>query len=525
MFNPNRKQKIESSSYENSESETMTDDLANNQETKSEKPQIFKNEKKTRTDPVQILLTATIFIFLAGMIYFILGPISMVAMGLGGGLSVYHMLSAKRKMFSKHQGRRGPSVFLLVLILSPFLMGGLVAYEGATLLESPTRIILLWAMTISFWTTMLFVPMSVLSKKRENLQPELKKYPRVSVIIPAYNEEKVIKKTLESMIETHYPRKEIIFVDDGSTDNTLEIARQFRNKITVLNKDNGGKASALNYGLVYAKGEIIVVVDADTIIGRNSLREIVKGFEIDEDVAAVAGNIKVRNRVNWITKCQALEYLIGIQVIRRAFDAFGSITVVPGALGAFKKSFVSDTGAYEKETIVEDFDQTIKLLKAGLITQGSVKAVAYTEAPDTLTDFAKQRKRWYRGNIQVLKKHSDALINPRFGYLQKLALPYLFLGMIITPIIGFTALANVVLGILSGDGWWVLEAAGIFMVVHFLMSALAIRIDDEDPKLLLYSGFLLFGFKQIVDFLLLKAIVEQLMGKKATWTSARRIGD
>jgi cellulose synthase/poly-beta-1,6-N-acetylglucosamine synthase-like glycosyltransferase len=283
----------------------------------------------------------------------------------------------------------------------------------------------------------------------------------------------------------------------------------------VLNKDNGGKASALNYALVYAKGEIIVVVDADTIIGRNSLREIVKGFEIDEDVAAVAGNIKVRNRVNWITKCQALEYLIGIQVIRRAFDA----------LGAFKKSFVSDTGAYEKETIVEDFDQTIKLLKAGLITQGSVKAVAYTEAPDTLIDFAKQRKRWYRGNIQVLKKHSDALINPRFGYLQKLALPYLFLGMIITPIIGFTALANVILGILSGDGWWVLEAAGIFMVVHFLMSALAIRIDDEDPKLLLYSGFLLFGFKQIVDFLLLKAIVEQLMGKKATWTSARRIGD
>ncbi|MDH3619213.1 MAG: glycosyltransferase family 2 protein, partial [Nitrosopumilus sp.] len=366
MFNPNRKQKIESSSFGNSASETVTDDLANKQETKSEKPQIFKNEKKTRTDPVQILLTATIFIFLAGMIYFILGPISMVAMGLGGGLSVYHMLSAKRKMFSKHQGRRGPSVFLLVLILSPFLMGGLVAYEGATLLESPTRIILLWAMTISFWTTMLFVPMSVLSKKRENLQPELKKYPRVSVIIPAYNEEKVIKKTLESMIETHYPRKEIIFVDDGSTDNTLEIARQFKNQITVLKKDNGGKASALNYALVYAKGEIIVVVDADTIIGRNSLREIVKGFEIDEDVAAVAGNIKVRNRVNWITKCQALEYLIGIQVIRRAFDAFGSITVVPGALGAFKKSFVSDTGAYEKETIVEDFDQTIKLLKAGL---------------------------------------------------------------------------------------------------------------------------------------------------------------
>ena len=99
------------------------------------------------------------------------------------------------------------------------------------------------------------------------------------------------------------------------------------------------------------------------------------------------------------------------------------------------------------------------------------------------------------------------------------------MGMIVTPIIGFTALANVVYGVLSGDGWWVLQAAGIFTVVHFLMCALAIRIDGEDQKLLIYSGFLLFGFKQIVDFLLLKAMFEQLMGKQATWTSARRVGE
>jgi cellulose synthase/poly-beta-1,6-N-acetylglucosamine synthase-like glycosyltransferase len=155
------------------------------------------------------------------------------------------------------------------------------------------------------------------------------------------------------MIETKYPRKEILFVDDGSKDRTLEIAKQFKKDVIVLHKENGGKASALNYGLQYAKGEIVVVVDADTIIGRNSLKEIVKGFEVDEHVAAVAGNIKVRNRVNWITKCQALEYLVGIQVIRRAFDTFGSITVVPGALGAFKKSFVSGTGAYGKETMYQ----------------------------------------------------------------------------------------------------------------------------------------------------------------------------
>ncbi|MBS3925397.1 MAG: glycosyltransferase [Nitrosarchaeum sp.] len=486
---------------------------------------VSKVSSRIKKDPVQILLTAAIFIFLIVTVYFLLGPLSMIAMGLGGFITMYHVLGASKKLYSKNiTGMRAPSIFLIFLLGSPFLIATLIAYEGYTLLESPVRIILLWAMTISFWSTMLFVPMAVLSKHREDSQTDIKEFPTISIIIPAYNEEKVIGHTIEGLLETIYPKKEIIFVDDGSKDKTLSIAMQYKEKIKVLHKENGGKASALNYGLVYATGEIIVIVDADTIIGRHSLKEIVKGFEINEHVAAVAGNIKVRNRVNWITKCQALEYITGIQIVRRAFDVFGSITIVPGALGAFKKSYLAEAGIYGKETIVEDFDQTIKLLKAGLITQGSSKATAYTEAPNTLHDFVAQRKRWYRGNIQVLKRHSDALFNPRFGYLQRLSLPYLFLGMVITPIIGFTATANAILGIIMGDGLYVLQVSLIFVVVHYLMSALAIRIDGEDPKLLWHAGFLVFGFKQIIDFLLLKAILEQLRKKKATWTSAKRIG-
>jgi cellulose synthase/poly-beta-1,6-N-acetylglucosamine synthase-like glycosyltransferase len=501
--------------------------ISNEQAMKSSENKNFKPEKKLKIkkDPVQFVLTAAIFIFLIVTVYFILGPISMIAMGLGGLITIYHVIGSSKKLFSKNiTGKRGPSIFLLFLLGSPFIIGALIAYEGYTLLESPVRIILLWAMTISFWSTMLFVPMAVVSKHREDIQPDVKTYPLISIIIPAYNEEKVIANTIEGLLETKYPKKEIIFVDDGSLDKTLDIAMQYKDKIKILHKENGGKASALNYGIVYATGEIIVIVDADTIIGRHSLKEIVKGFEVNKHVAAVAGNIKVRNRINWITKCQALEYITGIQIVRRAFDVFGSITIVPGALGAFKKSYITEAGAYGKETIVEDFDQTIKLLKAGLITQGSSKATAYTEAPNTLHDFVAQRKRWYRGNIQVLKRHSDALTNPRFGYLQRLSLPYLFLGMVITPIIGFTATANAILGIILGDGLYVLQVSAIFTVVHYLMSALAIRIDDEDPKMLWYAGFLVFGFKQIVDFLLLKALIEHLQKKKAVWTSAKRIG-
>jgi len=488
-------------------------------------PSKIQEDFKKKPDPIQIGLTVAIIGFLVTSVYFLLGPISMIAMGMGGVITLYQVLGSTAKLYSKNEtGRRAPSIFLLFLLGSPFIIGTMIAYEGYTLLESPVRIILLWALTISFWSVMLFVPMAVVSKYREDAQTDVKTFPKISIVIPAYNEEKVIANTIEGLIETKYPNKEIIFVDDGSKDATLSIASRYKDQIRVLHKENGGKATALNYGMVYAKGEIIVIVDADTIIGRNALKEIVKGFEVNEHVAAVAGNIKVRNRMNWITKCQALEYITGIQIIRRAFDVFGSITIVPGALGAFRKSFLTEAGAYGKDTIVEDFDQTIKLLKAGLITQGSSKATAYTEAPNTLKDFVAQRKRWYRGNIQVLKRHSDALTNPRFGYLQRLSLPYLFLGMVVTPIIGFIATANAILGVIMGDGLYILQISLIFVVVHYLMTALALRIDDEDPKLLWHTIFLVFGFKQIVDFLLLKAIIEQLRNKKATWTSAKRIG-
>ncbi|MDX1596579.1 MAG: glycosyltransferase, partial [Nitrosopumilaceae archaeon] len=491
------------------------------------KPKQEKKSKKRirkRPDSVQVLLTVSIFIFLASSVYFLLGTLSVIAMSIGGVLLLYHLFSSYAYALKPHSGRKGPSVFIIVLLAAPFVIGTLIAYEGYTFLETPVRIILLVGMTISFWSTMLFVPTAVYSKYREELQPEPTSYPLLSILIPAYNEEKVIGNTIEAMLETKYPKKQIIVIDDGSTDKTLSIVQRYKDQVTILHKENGGKASALNYGLVYAKGDIIVIVDADTIIGRNSLKEIIKGFDVDERVAAVAGNIKIRNKINWITKCQALEYITGIQIVRRAFDIFGTITIVPGALGAFKRELMKETGSYQKATIVEDFDATVKLLKSGLITQGSTKSTAYTEAPSTLDDFAKQRKRWYRGNIQVLTRHSDALTNPRYGYLQKLAFPYLLLGMIFTPIIGFVSAINAIIGIALGDGWYVLQIFLIFTTVHYMMTALALRIDEEKMGLLTHAGFLVVGFKQIVDFLLLKAILEHLFKRKAIWTSAKRTG-
>jgi len=471
---------------------------------------------KIKHDPVLIILALTIFTFLFSASYLLIGSLSLAAMFLGGTLVMYQLLDAKKWGTKKFRtGRKIPAIFPMFLLFLPFGLAGMLAYEGYTAWESGYRAVILWGLTLVFWSTLLMIPLSVYSKNKEDNLPTTPHTPLVSIIIPAYNEEKVIANTIESTLEINYPNKDIIVVDDGSKDNTLQIAKRYQDKgVKVLHKTNGGKASALNLALTFAKGELIAVLDADTLAGRNSLKEIVKVFENEEDIAAVAGNIKVRNKKNWITWCQALEYVAGIQIARRAFDLFGAITIVPGALGCFRKSVLVDTGGYDKETLVEDFDTTIKILKSGMIVRGTTKSVAYTEAPDTLRDFYNQRIRWYRGNLQVVAKHRDALKNPRFGFLQKLAFPYMLIAMIILPITGFAVLVSAILALIEGDTLFVITSFGFFIALQYLINAMAVRIDGDDPKLILYSVFFNFGYKQLLDFLLLRTAIAQIFKRK-----------
>jgi len=485
-----------------------------------------RQSRKVKNDPVIILLAVVLFVFLFSASYLLIGEFSLVAMILGGALVFYQLLDAKKWGTKKFRtGRKIPAVFPMFLIFLPFALSGILAYEGYTAWESGYRAIIVWGLTLVFWSTLLMIPLAVYSKNKEDNLPTTLHTPLVTIVIPAYNEEKVIANTIESTLEINYPHKDIIVVDDGSKDNTLQIAKKYQEKgVKVLHKTNGGKASALNLALTFAKGELIAVLDADTLAGRNSLKEIVKVFENEKDIAAVAGNIKVRNKNNWITWCQALEYVAGIQIARRAFDLFGAITIVPGALGCFRKSVLVDTGGYDKETIVEDFDTTIKILKSGGIVRGTAKSVAYTEAPNTIRDFYQQRIRWYRGNLQVITKHRDALKNPRFGFLQKLAFPYMLIAMIVLPLTGFAVLASAILALIEGDTLFVLTSFGFFIALQYLINAMAVRIDGDDPKLILFSVFFNFGYKQLLDFILIRTAISQLFKRKAKWTSAKRIG-
>jgi poly-beta-1,6 N-acetyl-D-glucosamine synthase len=478
-----------------------------------------------KTDYIQILLVCAIFSILFFTVYLMKTNLTLVSLVFAAFVIFYQLLSARGGLSSKFKyGIRLPSPFAAIMITLPFVLGTVAAYEGFGIWESPARIIILWGMTITFWSTLMFVPLAVYSKFKEDMQPEPTSYPTLSILVPAYNEEKVIAKTIDGLLDTNYPDKEIIVIDDGSTDDTLKIVNRYKNQVKVLHKENGGKASALNHGIAFAKGEIVAIVDADTIVGRNALKHLVKGFSSDKNVAAVAGNIKVRNRVNWLTWSQALEYVAGIEIIRRAFDFFGSITIVPGALGAFKKIALEDVGTYHKDTLVEDFDATIKVLKSGFVISGSTTSTAYTEAPQSFHDFYKQRKRWYRGNLQVLSRHAETLFNPRYAFLYRIAFPFMIISMVVLPFAGLVVVATSIYEILIGDWIFVVEMFGLFIMLQTLMSALAVRIDREDPRLILFSPFLVIGYKQIIDILLVFGCLQEVFRTKAKWTSAKRIG-
>jgi cellulose synthase/poly-beta-1,6-N-acetylglucosamine synthase-like glycosyltransferase len=492
---------------------------------KPEKQKISKDGKPQygRVDPVLILLMGGIFGMLILTAYLMLSVLSAIAITIGMALSFYHIIDAGRSFSKKNKPRQLPSYFVFVTLIMPIIFGAIIAIDGYEIWYSAPKAIIVWGLALTFWSNMVFVPLSIYSKYKESAPYDNTFRPFVSVIVPAYNEEKVIGRTIESVLAVDYPRMEVIVVNDGSTDKTLQIINTYKPKIKVVDKPNGGKYTALNYGLLYSKGEIIVTIDADTILAPQSITSIVESFK-NKNVGAVAGNIKVRNRTNWITWCQALEYVAGIQIFRRTLDFFNSVAIVPGALGAFRKSFLQKVGNFTCDTLAEDFDATLKILKSGLVVAGRINSRAYTESPDSLAQFIRQRKRWYRGDMQVLSKHRNAFMNSKFGTLYKLTFPLMIISMFVTPFAGIIVWTFAVIDILGGGAMFVVQMMIIFIILQHLQAALAVRIEGEDPRLILYSTFFVVGYKQIIDVLLMKSAIETLLGRKAVWTTVKRQG-
>jgi cellulose synthase/poly-beta-1,6-N-acetylglucosamine synthase-like glycosyltransferase len=368
--------------------------------------------------------------------------------------------------------------------------------------------------------------------------------PGVSVIVPAYNEEKVIVKTITSLLNQRYAGTlEVVVVDDGSSDDTADIVEEAYGghpQVSVYRKPNGGKASALNYGIERARHEIVIGLDADTVFDDDTVAELVQPLA-DPVVAAVAGNAKVGNRINLVTRWQALEYVTSQNLDRRAFSLLDCITVVPGAVGAWRRSRVLEVGGFREDTLAEDQDLTLALRRAGYSVAYADGAIAYTEAPDTLRGLAKQRFRWSFGTLQCAWKHRDAFFRRRFGSLGFIALPNVFLFQLLLPAISpiadlmfLLSIASVWLNAMDHkvDGRLeyglvnleqVLAYYAIFLVVDWLAAVLAFLMEPDEDRQLTWLIFLQrFAYRQVMYWVVVRSFAAALSGRLQGWGKLER---
>jgi cellulose synthase/poly-beta-1,6-N-acetylglucosamine synthase-like glycosyltransferase len=371
--------------------------------------------------------------------------------------------------------------------------------------------------------------------------------PRVAVLIPAYNEEKVIDRTIRAALRSTYRNLRVIVIDDGSTDNTLSVARnccardEARGRVLVLTKPNSGKADALNYGLRHMREDeaIFVGIDADTVIAKDAISVLVPHF-LDPRVGAVAGNAKVGNRVNLWTRWQALEYITSQNFERRALNTLGAVSVVPGAIGAWRTAAVCEAGDFQTDTVAEDADLTMALLQRGHRIEYEDRALAYTEAPVNANGLMRQRFRWSFGVLQAVYKHRQAFA--RKGVLGWVALPNIVVFQIILPLV--SPFIDVMFAV--GSVWYFAQRYfhpestdpadfqrmviffAVFLIIDFITSAIAFALERstpdtrEDPWLLSQVWLQRFAYRQLFSVVLFKTVKRAVEGAPFAWDKIER---
>ena len=376
-------------------------------------------------------------------------------------------------------------------------------------------------------------------------QPSNLYRPPVAVLIPAFNEEKVIVNTVHAVLGSDYPALRVIVVDDGSKDSTYEaVCEAFqrerdRGLVVVLTKENSGKAEALNFGLARVEEEIFIGIDADTIIAPDAISKLVDYFA-DPEVAAVAGNTKVGNRVNLWTRWQALEYITSQNFERRALDVFGAVSVVPGAIGAWRTQAVREAGGFHLDTVAEDADLTMSLLERGGRVYYEDRALAWTEAPTRPSGLMRQRFRWSFGILQAVWKHRRAFA--RKGALGWVALPNIAIFQILLPLVSPFIDIMFIVGALSYavNRYFHPDAAdpatfiklvvffAAFLVIDFIASVIAFSLErretgqGEDVWLLAHVWLQRFAYRQLFSVVLFKTLKRAIDGRPFSWEKQER---
>jgi cellulose synthase/poly-beta-1,6-N-acetylglucosamine synthase-like glycosyltransferase/spore germination protein YaaH/peptidoglycan/xylan/chitin deacetylase (PgdA/CDA1 family) len=370
-------------------------------------------------------------------------------------------------------------------------------------------------------------------ERRQKLQPSDfsgSQYPKVSIIVPAYNEKVNAVSSLENLLKQDYPSLDIIFVDDGSKDNTYKCVKEAFDgnpKMKILTKPNGGKASALNYGIAHTDAEYVVCIDADTKLLPDAVSIMMRHFFADKDckVGAVAGNVKVGNQRNMLTRWQAIEYTTSQNFDRMAYSNINAITVVPGAIGAFRKSAIEDAGGLTTDTLAEDCDLTIRVLKAGYRVENENKAVALTEAPEKIGQFVRQRTRWSFGVMQTFWKHRRAIFDKKYKGLGLWALPNMLVFQFIIPTFSPIADILMILGMFSGNAGRILLYYIAFLIVDASVSIMAYIFEKERLWVLLWIIPQRFFYRWIMYYVLFKSYMKAIKGELQTWGVLKRTGN
>ncbi|HTW81289.1 MAG TPA: glycosyltransferase [Terracidiphilus sp.] len=369
--------------------------------------------------------------------------------------------------------------------------------------------------------------------------------PRVAVLIPAFNEETVIVRTIRSVLNSDYKNLHVIVVDDGSADRTAEVAceayaQEIRaGHVQVLTKPNAGKAAALNYALSRIDEEIFIGIDADTVIAADAISKLVPHFE-DARIGAMAGNAKVGNRVNLWTSWQALEYVTSQNFERRALDLMHVVTVVPGAIGAWRTAPVKAAGGYPLNTVAEDADLTMNLLEQGYRVDYEDRALAFTEAPVNAKGLMRQRFRWSFGTLQAIWKHRAAFVrNKAMGLF---ALPNILIFQMFLPLVSPFIDVLFTWGIVNYliDRHYHPEAASPasflklvtyflgFLVIDFLTSSIAFSLERRHPAnkgdgwLLFHIWLQRFAYRQLFSLVIAKTLKRAIDGKPFNWDKLAR---
>jgi peptidoglycan-N-acetylglucosamine deacetylase len=367
--------------------------------------------------------------------------------------------------------------------------------------------------------------------KTINLPPASKENaPLVSIIVPAYNEEVNAVSSLQNLLKCDYPNFNVVFVDDGSKDSTFEkVHYVFKEhpRVKLFTKPNGGKASALNYGIMKTDAAFVVCIDADTKLKPDAVSLLMRHFltEGGDKVGAVAGNVKVGNEVNFITRWQSIEYITSQNFDRKSFAAINAITVVPGAIGAFRKQAIEDAGGFTTDTLAEDCDLTIRILKEGYVITDEPKAIAMTEAPETVKQFMKQRFRWSFGVMQTFWKHRDSLFNNEHKSLGWFAMPDMLLFKYIIPF--FSPLADVfmLIGLFSDSR----EKIGLYYLLFVLIdgsiSAVAFLLEKEKLSKLIWLIPQRLVYRWLMLVVLFKSLRRAIKGELQHWGVLKRTGN